>query len=98
MSNEAPPPMAPLYTKIIAIVALMFIIAGAVIMEVAKPTYNSCGDNCYSSIRNSVYYSCLKRCYNTYKALKNGGIAILVIGLLAFVGDGVYTYIFLSQQ
>jgi flagellar basal body-associated protein FliL len=102
MADEAPPLAPPPYSKrevIIAIVALVFIIAGAVMIGVANPTYSSCISDCYYSTSTTTRYStCFKRCINTYKALKNAGIAVLIIGILGFVGDGAYTFMFLPQQ
>jgi len=93
----------------IAIAALILVLVGAIMLGVAKPSLTSCVKNCspnYSDLTDisSIYSaslnydSCLKKCKNKHDAVKGCGIAFLVIGAVALLGDGAFMYQQQQQQ
>src|SRR5581483_6262056 len=92
-----PPPQPECCSKefCFAIFALLFIIAGGVMWGVSKSVFDTCFGNCDQF---SYLTDCLDNCKNTYNALKDSGIALLAVGVLALVGVGFSMHHKTQQQ
>ncbi|CAG8562525.1 7630_t:CDS:1 [Paraglomus occultum] len=101
----APPAASPLsnfrLTKeiCIAIAGFLFVLIGIIMVATSKSSLTSCLVNCSNNIQSQLiegnymaYPNCIKKCSSTYHAVKGTGIAFLVIGAIALLGDGAFMY------